>query len=64
MIKGKANPLQGSSRNPLSVEDIFLPYREAGLGSRTYLHVRLGGALTEAEFGELDRARRTIFVVG
>jgi hypothetical protein len=32
---------------------VFLPYREAGLGSRTYLQVRLGGALTEAEFGEL-----------
>jgi hypothetical protein len=53
MIKGKANPLQGSSRNRLCVEDIFLPYREAGLGSCTYLQVRLGEALTEAEFGEL-----------
>ena len=53
MIKGKANPLQGSSRNRLSVENIFLPYREPGLGSRTYLHVRLGAPLTEAEFGEL-----------
>jgi hypothetical protein len=53
MIKGKANPLQGSSRNRLSVEDIFLPYREPALGSRTYLHVRLGAALTEAGFGEL-----------
>jgi hypothetical protein len=53
MIKGRANPLQGSSRNRLSVEDIFLPYREPGLGSRTYLQVRLGAALTEAEFGEL-----------
>jgi hypothetical protein len=36
MIKGKANPLQGSSRDWLSVEDIFLPYRETGLGARTY----------------------------
>jgi 5-methylcytosine-specific restriction endonuclease McrA len=53
MIKGKANPLQGLSRDRFSVEDIFLPYREPGLGARTYLHVRLGGALTEAEFGEL-----------
>jgi 5-methylcytosine-specific restriction endonuclease McrA len=53
MIKGKANPLQGLARNRLSVEDIFLPYRETGLGSRTYLQVRPGGALTEAEFGEL-----------
>jgi 5-methylcytosine-specific restriction endonuclease McrA len=53
MIKGKANPLQGLSRNRFSVEAIFLPYGESGLGARTYLHVRLGGALTEAEFGEL-----------
>jgi hypothetical protein len=53
MIKGKGNPLQGSSSDRLSVEDIFLPYPEAGLGSRTSLQVRLGGALTEAEFGEL-----------
>jgi hypothetical protein len=53
MIKGQANPLQGPSRTLLSVEDVFLPYREAGLGSRTYLQVRLGGALTEAESGEL-----------
>jgi 5-methylcytosine-specific restriction endonuclease McrA len=53
MIKGKANPLQGSSLDWLSVEDIFLPYRETGLGARTYLYVRLVGALTEAEFGEL-----------
>jgi hypothetical protein len=53
MIKGKANPLQGSSLDWLSVEDIFFPYRETGLGARTYLHVRLVGALTEAEFGEL-----------
>jgi hypothetical protein len=53
MIKGKANPLQELARNRLSVEDIFLPYRETGLGSRIYLQVRLGGALTEAEFGEL-----------
>ena len=53
MIKGQADPLQGSSRGRLRVEDIFLPYRETSLGSRTYLHVRLGAALTEAEFGEL-----------
>jgi hypothetical protein len=53
MIKGKANPLQGSSRGRLGVEDIFLPYRETGFGSRTYLQVRLGEVLTEAEFGEL-----------
>ena len=53
MIKGKANPLQGSFRDWLSVEEIFLPYREPGIGSRTYLQVRLGAALTEAEFGEL-----------
>ena len=52
MIKGQANPLQGPSRTLLSVEDVFLPYREGGLGSRTYLQVRLGGALTQAEFGE------------
>ena len=53
MIKGKANPLQGWSSDRLGVEDIFLPYRETGLGSRTYLQIRLGRALTEAEFGEL-----------
>jgi hypothetical protein len=53
MIKGKANPLQGSSSNRLGVENIFLPYRETGLGSRTYLQVRLGRAPAKAEFGEL-----------
>jgi hypothetical protein len=52
MIKGRADPLQGRSRDRLSVEDIFLPYREPGLGSRTYLQVRLGRVLAEAEFGE------------
>jgi hypothetical protein len=36
------------------VEDIFSPYREAGLGSRTYLQVRLGEALHGAEVGTLQ----------
>jgi hypothetical protein len=53
MIKGRTDPLQGLSRDRLSVEDIFLPYRETGLGSRTYLQVCLGEALTKAEFCEL-----------
>jgi hypothetical protein len=53
LLKGSADPLRQRSGAHRNVEDIFSPYRAAGLGSRTYLQVRLGKALHWAEFGML-----------
>jgi hypothetical protein len=53
LLKGSADPLRQRSGIYRNVEDIFSPYREAGLGSRTYLQVWLGEALHRAEFGML-----------
>ena len=51
--KGSADPLVRQSNMRCDLEDIFLPYREPGLGSRTYLQVTLGKTLTAAKLGRL-----------
>jgi 5-methylcytosine-specific restriction endonuclease McrA len=53
LLKKNADPLKGNSNNPRNLEDIFLPYREPGLGSLTYLQVRLGTTYTSTRLGQL-----------
>lgn len=43
-------PNQGSRR----LEDIFMPYRESGLGKQTYLEIELGSKLHSARLGQLQ----------
>lgn len=51
--KSSADPLRGPAGAQRRLGDILLPYREAGLGSRTYLEVTLGKTITHAKFGPL-----------
>lgn len=53
LLKRNADPLKGRSNIRRSLENIFLPYREPGLGSKTYLHVRLGKSYASTELGPL-----------
>jgi len=55
-VKQEADPLGGRSARRRNLEDVCLPYREVGLGSRTYLQVRFGKAPTPTQLGPL-RAR-------
>jgi 5-methylcytosine-specific restriction endonuclease McrA len=57
-LKGSTDPLKGRSQNRRSLEDILLPYREPGLGSRTYLQVRLSLPYSATQLGQL-RPRET-----
>ena len=58
-LKRHTDPLKGGSRNQRALEHILLPYREPGLGSRTYLPVQLGTTYTTTRFGKL-KSRETI----
>jgi len=52
-LKGSVDPLQGRTGNRHDLEDILLPYREPGLGSRTYLHVQLGRTPDTTQLSQL-----------
>jgi hypothetical protein len=58
-LKQHTDPLKGGSRNQRALENILPPYREPGLGSRTYLPVQLGKTYTTTRFGKL-KPRGTI----
>lgn len=53
LVKGEADPLNGRANNRRGLEDVLLPYRESGLGSRTYLEVRLGKTSASTRLGQL-----------
>jgi hypothetical protein len=53
LVKRNADPLNGRAHNRRALEDVLLPYRESGLGSRTYLEVRLGKTFGSARLGQL-----------
>jgi len=52
-LKGSVDPLQGRTGNRHDLEDILLPYREPGLGSRTYLYVQLGRTPDTTQLSQL-----------
>ena len=52
-VKQTTDPLQGRSARRRNLEDIHLPYRDVGLGARTYLQVRLGKESTPTRLGPL-----------
>jgi len=58
-VKQTTDPLRGRSASQRNLEDIHLPYRDIGLGARTYLQVRFGKAPTLTRLGPL-KPRRAI----
>lgn len=53
-VKRDADLLKGPIETPRNLENVLLPYREQGLGSRTYLEVRFGGTSASTRLGQLQ----------
>lgn len=57
--KSNADPLKSQDGERRSLKEILLPYREDGLGSRTYLEILLGSSLKSSQFVQLKPLPKT-----